>query len=316
MKKYVVYKHTCPNQKCYIGITYDVIQRWQNGQGYRNQPKFYKDICKYGWQNIRHEILEQDLALKEAQEKEIEYIKLFDTISNGYNIHPGGDLLGRSIVYCFDKNGVLVDEFYGTRVAAKAVGGTKKGSGISSAIKKHTMYKGYYWSHEPVLPESIVKKNNNNTAITMIQKNTNKILTFVSLKQAADYFGVKTNALYDYFSRVIYQPHCKLYNIFRNYTVIVNPNSRYSYSRHKKAVIGVSIDGKVIKKYNSVYAAASQFKNSKSAQVAICNCLNKKQKTAKGFIWKYADQYFIFTKGFFFKRSPFLVYQIRFFKHM
>lgn len=92
---YVVYIHICPNNKKYIGITYNIKQRWgKNGYGYRNNRLFKRAIKKYGWENIKHKILFTNLTLKEAQQKEIELIKLYKTNNNkyGYNISCGGDL--------------------------------------------------------------------------------------------------------------------------------------------------------------------------------------------------------------------------------
>ena len=40
---YIVYKHTAPNGKVYIGITgFDPEYRWlNNGRGYKNQTTFF-----------------------------------------------------------------------------------------------------------------------------------------------------------------------------------------------------------------------------------------------------------------------------------
>lgn len=54
---YYVYIHTCPNYKVYIGMTKNPIQRWNNGNGYKFNKEFYEDIKKYGWNNIKHELL-------------------------------------------------------------------------------------------------------------------------------------------------------------------------------------------------------------------------------------------------------------------
>lgn len=90
-KQYVVYRHIFPNGKSYIGITSQPIEkRWQNGRGYSKQSKVFHAIHKYGWENIRHEILAHNLSLDEANCIEMEMIEKFNAVSNGYNISIGG----------------------------------------------------------------------------------------------------------------------------------------------------------------------------------------------------------------------------------
>ena len=87
MNDYVIYKHTSPDGKSYIGITkQDLNQRWRNGEGYRRCTAFYRAIKKYGWDNITHEILDTAENLESANEKEKYYISLY-----GYNCTEGGD---------------------------------------------------------------------------------------------------------------------------------------------------------------------------------------------------------------------------------
>lgn len=90
LENYKVYMHTFPNNKKYIGITrQDLEKRWQNGNGYKHQP-IYKYIIDVGWDNIDHDVLYENLTQNEAQEKEKELIELYDSINNGYNISDGG----------------------------------------------------------------------------------------------------------------------------------------------------------------------------------------------------------------------------------
>ena len=63
MRKYKVYKHTFPNGKIYIGITSkkNVKRRWGNGgSGYKDQTYMRNAINKYGWENVKHEILYEE----------------------------------------------------------------------------------------------------------------------------------------------------------------------------------------------------------------------------------------------------------------
>lgn len=92
---YSVYKHTCPNGKVYIGITsQEPKHRWNNGNGYRENEYFFRAIKKYGWNNIRHEILFENLSEADAELKEIELISHYNSQdrSCGYNRHAGGQI--------------------------------------------------------------------------------------------------------------------------------------------------------------------------------------------------------------------------------
>lgn len=92
-KKYIVYCHTLPNGKVYIGITSKKPQeRWQSGKGYIYNKRFYNAILKYGWNNIQHDILLKDLTKEEAAQKEIELIQFYQSNDSkyGYNILKGG----------------------------------------------------------------------------------------------------------------------------------------------------------------------------------------------------------------------------------
>ena len=92
---YCVYKHTCPNGKVYIGMTgISPARRWQQGKNYITNTYFYRAIQKYGWDNIKHEILIEGLSKEEASAKEIELIALYksDQRNCGYNICSGGEI--------------------------------------------------------------------------------------------------------------------------------------------------------------------------------------------------------------------------------
>lgn len=95
---YTIYLHTFPNNKYYVGITsVSVNERWLNGNGYVKQPYIFKAIQKYGWNNIKHEILEIVNTKKEAEERERYYITEIYHSNNkkyGYNNTNGGNYNG------------------------------------------------------------------------------------------------------------------------------------------------------------------------------------------------------------------------------
>lgn len=102
-KKFIVYRHVSPSGKVYIGITCkkNVTHRWgKNGSQYIKCPYFWKAIQKYGWDNIKHEILFTNLSEKEAKAKEIDLIAFYKSNNPeyGYNLTEGGE--GRSGYSC------------------------------------------------------------------------------------------------------------------------------------------------------------------------------------------------------------------------
>ena len=92
---YKVYIHIFPNDKVYVGITSrSTKKRWgNNGIGYKDQALIYRAIEKYGWDNIEHVILHDNLTEKDAKEKEMYYIKKYNSNNPnfGYNLTDGGD---------------------------------------------------------------------------------------------------------------------------------------------------------------------------------------------------------------------------------
>lgn len=95
MNNYTVYCHTSPSGKRYIGVTSMKPEiRWNNGNGYKHSILLNNAIQKYGWENIKHEILFDGLSKEEAEEKEIELITLYKSNDKkyGYNIMSGGVL--------------------------------------------------------------------------------------------------------------------------------------------------------------------------------------------------------------------------------
>lgn len=93
-KRYTVYKLTCPNGKCYIGMTCrEPEKRWENGRGYKSVP-FGKAILEFGWENIDKEILCVSNIKENAENKERYFISKYMSNNEmfGYNIESGGTL--------------------------------------------------------------------------------------------------------------------------------------------------------------------------------------------------------------------------------
>lgn len=127
MNNYKVYMHICPNNKKYIGITKQIPEhRWKKGNGYKTQQHFFNAIQKYGWENIKHIILYENLSFENACLKEQELIKIYKTNNYryGYNISTGGE----------GNNGVIIKQ--------------KQREIISKALKGNQHAKGYKHTKE------------------------------------------------------------------------------------------------------------------------------------------------------------------------
>ena len=98
-RPYILYRHILRKEvsgykydKYYYGITSTTLEaRWQKGNGYRRQA-IYKDIKNFGWDNFEHEVLFDNLTLKEAELLEQLYIALYNTQNEnyGWNDDSGG----------------------------------------------------------------------------------------------------------------------------------------------------------------------------------------------------------------------------------
>lgn len=63
--EYIVYKHTSPSGKSYIGITHQKPHlRWRSkGQGYKHSTVFYSAIQKNGFHNLNQITLAREAFL-------------------------------------------------------------------------------------------------------------------------------------------------------------------------------------------------------------------------------------------------------------
>ena len=121
---YIVYKHTCPNGKVYIGMTgLDLDQRWRDGFGYEKNRVFFHDIVKYGWDNIGHEVLSAHDNKEQALREEAYQILLHQSIDHryGYNIAQNG-IVHSTFVAQYTKDGKHIGTFQSLKDASAATG--------------------------------------------------------------------------------------------------------------------------------------------------------------------------------------------------
>lgn len=96
----LIYKATFPNGKVYIGQTTQTLekrkyQHKRDAIDLNRKSPFFFAINKYGWENIKWEIIEEgDFTAEELDKKEIYYISFYhscvsDENCNGYNVLKG-----------------------------------------------------------------------------------------------------------------------------------------------------------------------------------------------------------------------------------
>ena len=90
-KKSIVYMYRNKfNSKVYIGRTMQKMKSraCSDGSGYKSCTKFWRAICKYGWENFELTILAENLDYETSVSLEHYYIELFqsNTPEHGYNI--------------------------------------------------------------------------------------------------------------------------------------------------------------------------------------------------------------------------------------
>ena len=161
---YVVYKHTSPNGKIYIGITSQNPEvRWQNGFGYKNNHRFFRDIVKFGWDNFDHSILHSDLAQEDAQSIEAQLIAQYhsDNPQYGYNLISSTVFSQSRPVEQYSTTGEYITVFDSAAQASRQFE-TKPGV-ISKAARLKGVSHGYIWKYADdespiVVPKDINKR--------------------------------------------------------------------------------------------------------------------------------------------------------------
>lgn len=227
---YKVYKHTCPNGKVYIGITHqNPLTRWAGGFGYETQAYFWRAIVKYGWINITHEILYDNLSEDEAKQIEVRLIKEYNSqdINCGYNIMPGGDVhyamekeikekisksktgkkwserrrvaaleyfehyQGRT-VYKYDKKGNLLETFSNVSKAARDAGLSVETLRSRLKTNKKQEKFDFYYSYGKFEDMGIPYENGKyvKAPVDMYDMSLNYIKTFSSITEACIFLGI------------------------------------------------------------------------------------------------------------------------------
>lgn len=276
-----VYCYTTPSNKKYIGITfYSLEQRMKNGYN----EYFTNAIKKYGKENIKSEILLDNLTFEEAQEKERYYIHLYNTTNpeKGYNITHGGEGSQR-----YDYYDIL--EYYSNHdLDFKA---TLREFGCTSQTLLNILEGHGYNRNEIVSAISRQRYLENKiTSVLQYDLNGNFIKEYVTAQDAAEAIGLKSASS---ISEVCHNKRNKAGNFYWRFKSDFNEIPEkiiipISKKRWKSKVGQYTLDNQLIKIYDSISEAnIAQGKNKNNSCISAA-CRGDK-KTAFGYIWKYIE---------------------------
>lgn len=194
---YTIYMHKNKiNNKVYIGQTCQIKThfRWgHNGNHYKDQPKFFRAIQKYGWDNFEHLILETNLSKEVADIKERELIILYNSIENGYNTADGGQTSRHATpkVYKLDKNKNILAIYtsYGEAGRANNVN--------CNSIRYCCLHQygyvtsaGFYWCLAIDYDSYIIPKSKNHKKVIQLTLDDQYIRTYTSTREASRYTNI------------------------------------------------------------------------------------------------------------------------------
>lgn len=257
-KKYCVYKHTAPNGKVYIGQTQNTaMERWANGKGYtcHKHGWFWKAIEKYGWDNIKHEILYDNLTKEAADYYEQFFIAMYQSADRryGYNCQSGGS---RNYTYSEESK--------------------KK---ISDGLKKH--YAIYGNPSAKKARESLLKRIGR--PVVQYDLHGNRIAEYKSAYDAYLLTGINNGGINNCVTKRIKQTGGFMWRYLED-----APDKLEPYIQ-KHACCQYDLDGNLIKIWDDVKEADKYFYPKKKRCTIEKCCDGIGYKTAYGFQWKYLE---------------------------
>ena len=180
---WTLYRHISPSGKIYIGITSkEINRRWRYGTGYSNCILFQNAIDKYGWENIKHEILFTNLSEVRAKNLEKDLIRHYKNFEISYNITDGGDgHLGCSWNPSPETRTLWSEQRKGRKIS------NEHKEKISNTMKGKPMREDIYSKGVAIVKILLAKP------VIQLDMNGEFIKEFPSIKEAARSVGIKSD---------------------------------------------------------------------------------------------------------------------------
>lgn len=139
------------NNKCYIGQSIDIEQRWLKHKSAKDDFLIHKALRKYGIENFIFEIL-VICDQNELNAKECEYIKKYNSlIPNGYNMIQGGSngagISKSKKIFQYDLAGNFIAEYLSAKQASEIMN-ISHGNICSCCRGERNYAGGYQWRYE------------------------------------------------------------------------------------------------------------------------------------------------------------------------
>lgn len=300
------------NGKKYVGQTNRSLKRRANGNhgtGYKGCTVFWNAIQKYGWENFEAEILYDNLTQEEANELEIKTIKELNTLDDnyGYNMCIGGDGASNANlmlpVVQFDLNFHYIARYNSLHDAERNANIDK--SHISSNCKHKTRQAGgYIWLFEEDYLSGNYNKEEllawvyeefehpNAKSVVQCDIQMNYLATYKNISFASKTTGIHRNCINDNCTGRLKTSGNYIWMYEDEYNRIKDDEQKISeivyeannptVNRH--AVVQYDFDMNLISEYSSILEA---YKSTKVDRKAIKYVCEGKQKSSKGYIWRY-----------------------------
>lgn len=274
----IIYKYTSPSGKVYIGQTTNERHRRNTWfcQKYRYAGvAINRARAKYGPENFTYEVLfkkkynNKEEAIRELNNLEIYYIRLFDSYKNGYNNTIGGNTSIGHVVS------------HETRIKLSKINkGIKRSK--ESIEKARLSLLGSKHSKEAVKHSKLLRRNSGRLSkVGQYDEQGHLIIVWSCVAEAAESIGVRSTNIY------------RAVNTLGKYKGFYWRKAPFSkqiklskHNKNSKKVEQYSLDNKYIRTFNSLIEAANFLGKNYSN---ISTCCRGKIKSAYGYIWKFEN---------------------------